>query len=52
MSEVARPGDQIVRAIDPAVLTLPPSAGAQPTFRIKGTDYWAQGVDLGLEFRY
>jgi len=54
MSDVARPGEQIDRAINPGLLATPPLNGppARPLFHIKSTDYWAQGVDFGLEFRF
>jgi Putative beta barrel porin-7 (BBP7) len=41
-SEVVRPGDQIDVAQGPG----------HPTFAFHGTDFWAQGLDLQLEFRY
>jgi hypothetical protein len=56
-SRVFRPGDQIDRVINtsefPALvgagtLTGPP----RPTFTFKDTDFWAQGLNFGLEFRY
>jgi len=52
-SSVARAGDQINTALNPA--EFPPSqlAGAQaPPFKIAYTDFWAQGVNLGLDFRF
>jgi hypothetical protein len=54
MSSVVRPGDQIDRVINPSQLTSPPVNGApfRPLFQLKSTDYWAQGVDFGLEFRF
>ncbi len=52
-SSVARPGDQINVAVNstqipPGVLRGP----AQPAFSFKGTDFWAQGVNLGIEYEY
>jgi hypothetical protein len=54
ISEVARPGDQIDRGINPALLASPPALGfpLRPLFGFKGSNYWAQGVDLGLEFQF
>jgi hypothetical protein len=56
-NDVARPGNQIDRVVNvsqlPMVLGTP--AGAvppRPAFAFHGTDFWAQGVSLGLEFRY
>jgi hypothetical protein len=55
VSDVVRSGD----AIDPRVNTnqIPPSRGlgnspAVPAFRGNRTDFWAQGITLGLEFRF
>jgi hypothetical protein len=61
-SSVMRPGDQIDRNID--VLQVPnfvPAAQqaaftavvpARPMPLLKETDYWAQGLTFGIEFRY
>lgn len=55
-SDVARPGAQIDRTINPT--QLPTSLGstllgpARPIAVVKNTDFWAQGLSLGLEFRY
>jgi hypothetical protein len=55
-SDVFRPGDQIDRSINPTQL---PNAGgsvltgpARPLPLLRDTDFWAQGINLGLEFRY
>ena len=55
MSSVARPGDQINHAVNPSQLTiatptvtLPP----QPIFQFNTSDYWAQGITFGLDFRF
>jgi hypothetical protein len=54
MSSVARPGDQIdpviTHPIIPPAGRLPP--GSRPLFAFRGTDFWAHGVNFGLEFRY
>ena len=57
VSNVARPGNQIDRAVnvnhvptDPAFGT--PGGPARPAFSFHGSDYWAQGLNFGLEFRY
>ncbi len=56
-SDVARPGDQVDRSVN--VTQIPPPIGAgtligpaRPAFAFNNTDFWAQGVNLGLEFRY
>lgn len=57
-SSVSRPGDVINRNLnvtqvpglggDPAALVGPP----EPAFRFNRSDFWAQGLNFGLEFRY
>jgi hypothetical protein len=53
-SNVIRPGNQVDRVINPNL--LPPANGLggpnRPTFEFHGSDFWAQGVSFGLEFRY
>jgi hypothetical protein len=56
-TSVARPADQINRAVNPSLLPLnqPVAAGfgpAQPAFAFHDSDFWAQGINFGLEFRY
>lgn len=57
ISDVARPGDQI----DPVVNTtqLPTNLGpgvlvgpARPAVLFRTTDFWAQGLNVGVEYRY
>ena len=57
LSDVVRPGNQIDRVVNttqlPSVLGPGMLVGpARPTFVMKGTDFWAQGLSVGLEFRY
>jgi hypothetical protein len=52
-NNVARPGT----LIDPVVNTTQQSGGtltgpARPTFAFRNTDFWAHGVNFGLELRY
>jgi hypothetical protein len=52
-SSVVRPGNQIDRTVNPNL--LPPAVGggpARPQFAYNATDFWAQGVTFGLEFKY
>jgi hypothetical protein len=56
-SSVVRPGEQIDRVID--VTQIPnfptgatPTGQARPAVPFKTSDFWAQGINLGLEFRY
>jgi hypothetical protein len=56
-SEVARPGDQIDTTVNltrvPTSSTFGPLSGpARPALPFKNTDFWAQGVTFGVEFRY
>jgi hypothetical protein len=59
---VVRPADQIDRVLDASLIPnflnpqtgLPytPTGALRPAVPFKETDYWAQGVTFGLEFRY
>jgi hypothetical protein len=56
LSSVLRPGDQIDRVLD--VNQLPPGGGpappppARPIVPFRTSDFWAQGLTVGLEWRY
>ncbi len=56
--EVVRPGDQIPRVIDPSQVPLFRGFGftrttpEQPLPMLKQSDFWAQGISAGLEFRW
>jgi hypothetical protein len=57
LSDAVRPGDQIDLAVNPTQLpTTRPTTGlvgpARPAVLFNDTDFWAQGVSAGLEFRY
>jgi len=50
---VARPGDQIDLNIDPRQFPPPAITNAmRPAFVLHTSDYWAQGLNLGLDFRF
>ena len=52
-SSVLRPGNQIDRGLDPNQFAPATGAAAtRPAFAFNGSDFWAQGVSLGLEFKY
>jgi hypothetical protein len=56
-THVARPGDQIDRAVNPTQLPLSTTAPqltgpARPAPVLRDTDFWAQGISFGVEFRY
>ena len=57
MSNLIRPGDQIDRNIDPRQVPTfqdfdPTVNASQPKVFLKHTDFWAQGLDFGLEIRF
>lgn len=58
ISSVARPGEQIDRVINPTQApaisgNFPALTGpARPTLSVTDTDYWAQGVNFGLELKF
>jgi Putative beta barrel porin-7 (BBP7) len=57
-SDVVRPGDQINRTVNPNLVPISPTfrtttvGPAQPSFSFQRTDFWAQGLNLGMEFRF
>jgi hypothetical protein len=54
LSHVVRPGNQIDRAINTTQFGgFPPVAGpAVPQVPFRESDFWAQGINFGVEFRY
>jgi hypothetical protein len=57
LTDAVRPGQEIDRVIN--TTQLPTSAGpgtlvgpARPAFAFHDTNFWAQGIDFGVEFRY
>jgi hypothetical protein len=56
-SEVIRPGDQIDRTVNPALVPTSQFFGtaggpARPARVFQSSEFWAQGINLGLELRY
>lgn len=54
-SNVVRPGDHISRDVNPNLLPPPadPFSGTlRPAFAFNTTDYWAQGINFGGEYRW
>jgi hypothetical protein len=52
-TNVVRPGNQIDLAVNTAQLPpAQPGGPARPAFAFHGSDFWAQGINFGLEFRY
>ena len=59
VSNVARPGEQINRNINPTQTVsygndrpVSPVGPAQPTFSFSTTDFWAQTLSVGLAYRF
>lgn len=58
LDEVARPGDQIIRTVNPSrvpssLLSGPvPFGPAFPTGNVRSGDVWVHGVNFGVAFRY
>ncbi len=57
LSNVVRPGDQIDRVVNPTQLPSLGSTGglvgpARPAFMFHETDFWVQGIQFGLQFRF
>jgi Putative beta barrel porin-7 (BBP7) len=57
ISDVARPGDLINRDINPSLVPTSTTFGtnnvpAEPNRSVHQTDFWAQGFNIGVEFRY
>jgi hypothetical protein len=50
---VVRPGNQIDLTVNPSQVPPHTLVGApRPAFAFQGSDFWAQGLDFGLEFRF
>ena len=53
LNDVARTGDQIDRVINTSQIGGTPLEGApRPAIRRRGSDFWAQGLNLGLDYRW
>jgi hypothetical protein len=52
-SNVARPGDQIDLNVDSGQIPPPTTTTAtKPAFALHTSDFWAQGLNLGLDFQF
>ena len=51
-TDVARAGDQIDTRLSPQQFAPPTAPGTTPAFHMHATDYWAQGGNMGLEYRF
>jgi hypothetical protein len=54
LTSVVRPGDQVSTQVNPTFIpgNGPAQGAALPSFRMTTTDFWAQGVTFGLEWRW
>jgi hypothetical protein len=58
LTNVLRPGEQIDRGINfsqtlqSQIAGNPAGTGTRPAETLTGSNFWAQGAQLGLEFRY
>ncbi len=52
LSDVVRAADQVDLRVNPNQLRGVAGGPALPAFNFHSSDYWAQGVSFGLEFRY
>jgi Putative beta barrel porin-7 (BBP7) len=57
LNDVARPGDQVSTTVNPALVPTSPQFGTpsgppQPGAQLNRTDFWTQGVNIGLALRY
>jgi hypothetical protein len=56
-NQVARPGNQIDRAVSATQVARDPNFGTgttdfRPLFQFRQSAFWAQGINLGIEFQY
>jgi hypothetical protein len=56
-SQVARPGDQADPHLNPGLVPTSttfnvPGGPSRPAFSFRDADFWAQGINIGMEFRY
>jgi hypothetical protein len=50
---MVRPGDQVDLLVNPTQINSGTLVGAaRPQFDFKESDFWLQGVNLGLEYRW
>ncbi|HEX7376302.1 MAG TPA: BBP7 family outer membrane beta-barrel protein [Pirellulales bacterium] len=56
VSNVARPGDQVTRVVNPGQVptdrAYSPTASNLTAFQFHTSSYWAQGLNFGLDFRF
>ena len=56
LSDAVRPGDQIDRSVSmnsvPLLTNGFPGIGTRPELALKRTDFWVQGITIGLDYKY
>jgi hypothetical protein len=56
VSNVLRPGNQVDRTVSANLLPSDPTYGSAgpnlPAYHFHASTYWAQGLNLGLDYRY
>jgi hypothetical protein len=56
LSSAARPGSQVSRSIDSGLVPTDPNfgttTGTPSAFQVHSSDYWAQGLNFGLELHF
>ena len=52
LSEAVRPGEQVDRGVPVASLNQPDAGSDRPALPFYRSDFWVQGVVIGLEYRY
>ena len=51
-SNVSRPGDQIDLNVSPSQFPPTTQTATMPAFVQHTTDFWAQGINVGLDYRF
>jgi hypothetical protein len=51
-NHVSRPGDQIDPNLSPSQFPPTTQTATRPAFERRTTDFWAQGINLGLDYRF
>jgi hypothetical protein len=51
-SDAVRPADQIDLRVDPRQITDPANSTPFPALEFVGNDFWIQGLNLGLEYKF
>ncbi|OWK43207.1 hypothetical protein FRUB_02806 [Fimbriiglobus ruber] len=52
LNSVARPGNQIDPVIDTQQIPPATGTGTRPAGGVRTSDFWVQGINLGMQLRY